>query len=54
MPQASTIPVIFTGSPEDDHMMAKGFEMGAADFIIEPYTVNELVARINRLLSKSG
>lgn len=50
----STVPIIFlTGkSSEDDKI--DGFMMGADDYIVKPYSLRELKARIEVLLRRSG
>ena len=39
-------PVIFLSERDQDQDIAKAFEMGAADYIVKPFSANELVARI--------
>ena len=45
------IPVIFLAGPEDTESEAVGFELGAVDFIREPYNLSVLLARIKHHLA---
>jgi signal transduction histidine kinase len=46
-PQTSQIPVIFlTGTKENDYI-TKGFNLGAVDYILKPFSKEELLARVN-------
>ena len=40
------IPIIFLTAIENEESVVKGFGLGADDYVIKPFRVNELVARI--------
>lgn len=48
--RTSDIPVIFLSALDDTEAKLKGFELGAADYIIKPYQVEEVLARIRTQL----
>jgi len=41
------IPIIFLTARDDEDSIAKGFELGAVDYITKPFFANELLARVN-------
>ena len=43
-------PVIFLSAYSRDHLVAEAFEMGAADYIIKPFSPTELAARVKAAL----
>ncbi len=45
------IPVIFLTAVTDEYTETKCFEAGAEDYICKPFTVNTLIARIERVLN---
>jgi DNA-binding response OmpR family regulator len=47
-------PAIFLTSHNDKDTLLKGFEVGVDDFIKKPCDVDELLARINALVKRSG
>ena len=44
--ETTIAPVIFLSERDSDQDIAKAFEMGAADYIVKPFSPNEMVARI--------
>lgn len=46
------IPVIFLTAKDDEDDVVKGFELGCEDYVTKPFSVKELFARINRVLSR--
>jgi DNA-binding response OmpR family regulator len=46
------IPFIFITCKSDENDIVKAFEFGADDYIIKPFRIKELVARINKLINK--
>lgn len=44
------IPVIFLSEPCSPHVKIRGLEMGAVDFVIKPFDMGELVARVRSAL----
>jgi DNA-binding response OmpR family regulator len=51
-PQISKIPVIFLTSSSDEDSVRKSIEGGAADYILKPYTNEDLLLRIRRQLTE--
>ena len=52
IPNVSEVPVIFISGRGGDRHVAQAFEMGAADYILKPFSPTELVARIKAALRK--
>ena len=52
IPSVSDVPVIFISGRGGDQYVARAFEMGAADYILKPFSPTELVARIRAALRK--
>ena len=48
----SNIPIIFLTSKDRESDIVKGLEIGADDYIVKPFRIGELVARINNALRK--
>ncbi|MBP1163833.1 MULTISPECIES: response regulator transcription factor [unclassified Chryseobacterium] len=46
------IPVIMLSSMGQEEVVLNAFDLGAADFIIKPFSPNELILRIKRFSSK--
>ena len=46
------IPTIFLTAKDDEDDIVKGLEMGAEDYITKPFSVRELIARINKIVIK--
>jgi diguanylate cyclase (GGDEF)-like protein len=49
-PRTAEIPVIFLSAQRDDLVRARGIHLGAADFVVKPFSAAELRARIDRVL----
>jgi signal transduction histidine kinase/DNA-binding response OmpR family regulator len=49
--RTSHIPIILLTARDDDETKLKGFETGAEQYLVKPFEINELVARIKSLLS---
>jgi DNA-binding response OmpR family regulator len=49
----SSIPVIFLTAMESEKDVVKGFDVGAYDYIIKPFRMKELLARIHAVLNRS-
>lgn len=45
-PQTAAIPVIFISALSDISDKTKGFELGAVDYIVKPFNVDEVLARV--------
>jgi DNA-binding response OmpR family regulator len=48
-----TIPVIMLTARSDEYDQLKGFKLGADDYVTKPFSPSVLVARVNKLLSKT-
>lgn len=46
------IPVIMLSSMGQEEVVLNAFDLGAADFIVKPFSPNELILRIKRFSSK--
>ena len=46
-----TIPIIVFSAAGQEEMVLKAFNLGASDFMGKPFSPNELVMRVNRMLS---
>ncbi|HEX6226782.1 MAG TPA: tetratricopeptide repeat protein [Chryseolinea sp.] len=49
--RTSHIPIILLTARDDDATKLKGFETGAEQYLVKPFEINELLARIKSLLS---
>lgn len=49
-PITSHIPIILLTSLQDSKSTIRGFEVGADDYIVKPFSVSEVLARIERIL----
>lgn len=50
--EKSNIPIIFLTAKDRESDIVKGLEIGADDYIVKPFRIGELVARINNALRK--
>ena len=50
----SNIPIIITTSLKDEDKMIEGLRNGADDYIIKPYSVQNLLARIDAILRRAN
>lgn len=46
------IPTIFLTAKDEEDDVVRGLEMGAEDYITKPFSVRELIARINKIVLK--
>lgn len=46
-PSLAAIPIIFITANNDETSIKRGFELGAQDYVIKPFNVSELLARVN-------
>ena len=51
-PELAELPVIFISGYGNDETIAKALELGAADYIVKPFSPTELVARIRAALRR--
>ena len=50
--EISELPVIFLSAYGQDHFIARAIDMGAADYVVKPFSPTELTARIRGALRK--
>ncbi len=53
-PDLSDIPVIFLTARVSEEDKLRGFDLGADDYITKPFSVKELIARVNAVLRRTG
>jgi len=51
-PRYSTLPVVLVTSLGSEADVIRGFELGADDYIVKPFSPAELMARLRRLLDR--
>ena len=51
--KVSSVPIIFLTAKSSEHDRLTGFSAGADDYVIKPFFVSELFARINVLLNRN-
>lgn len=49
--RSSTVPIIFVTAKTQTDDVVKGFELGGNDYVRKPFSMEELIVRINNLLS---
>ena len=54
VPAYKDVPVIMLSSMGGEDDVVRGFDLGADDYILKPFSPTELVARVRRLLRKGG
>ena len=52
VPELGDLPVIFISAYRRDETIARALELGAADYIVKPFSPTELVARVRAALSR--
>ncbi|MFJ7952276.1 response regulator transcription factor [Lysinibacillus sp. NPDC096418] len=50
----SNVPIIFLTARDANEDKVKGLTLGGDDYIVKPFTIDELVARIHAVLRRSG
>ena len=48
-----TLPIIMLSSRREESLRLRGFSAGADDFVIKPFSMPELIARVRALLRRS-
>lgn len=49
-----TVPILFLTAKDDTEDKVRGLTLGGDDYLVKPFSLEELVARINALLRRSG
>ncbi|HWI48012.1 MAG TPA: response regulator transcription factor [Rummeliibacillus sp.] len=52
--KTSNVPIIFLTARDANEDKVKGLTIGADDYVVKPFTTNELVARIQAVLRRTG
>ena len=50
----ASIPIVFLAASDSVHDRLRGFDLGAADYVVKPFSVAEMLARIRALLRRAG
>lgn len=53
-PESAKIPIIFITAKDTEENTLKGFDLGADDYIAKPFSVREVVSRVNAVLRRVG
>ena len=53
-PQTQKLPIIMLTARREESDRLRGFETGADDYVVKPFSVNELLARVGTLLRRSN
>lgn len=54
MPETRSIPIIMLTARSEEDDRVRGLDIGADDYVVKPYAVKELIARINALLRRTS
>ena len=52
--RTSDVPILMLTARDDEAEKVLGFELGADDYLVKPFSTRELVARVRALLRRSG
>jgi len=50
--QFSSVPIIMLTAKGEEHDRIKGFKVGADDYVVKPFSVTELIARVRAVLRR--
>lgn len=53
-PQTSSVPIIFCTAKDSEDDMIEGLDLGADDYIMKPYSLNAVLARIRAVLRRTS
>lgn len=53
-PETASIPIIFVTAKDTEDDMIDGFEIGADDYISKPFSIREVLSRVQAVLRRSG
>lgn len=48
------IPLIFCSSKDDENAVISGLDLGADDYVLKPFAMKEIIARIRAILRRHG
>lgn len=54
IPETRAIPIIMLTARSEEDDRVRGLDIGADDYVVKPYAVKELIARINALLRRTS
>lgn len=49
-----TLPIVLVSAKSEEYDILKGFELGADDYIVKPFSAKEVIARIKAVLKRSN
>jgi DNA-binding response OmpR family regulator len=52
--QNTEIPIVFLTAKSMEHDKLEGFQVGADDYITKPFSMEELLMRVNAIMRRSG
>ena len=53
-PETANIPIIFVTAKDTENDMVKGFNIGADDYISKPFSIREVITRVQAVLRRSS
>jgi DNA-binding response OmpR family regulator len=53
-PRLATIPVVFLSAKGQESEVKEGFEVGAIDYIIKPFAIDQLIKKVTQILQQVG
>lgn len=53
-PETANIPIIFVTAKDTENDMVKGFNIGADDYIPKPFSIREVITRVQAVLRRSS
>ncbi len=53
-PATASIPIIFCSARDTEDDMVRGLDLGADDYIVKPYTIRNVIARVRSVLRRSS
>jgi DNA-binding response OmpR family regulator len=51
-PKTARIPLVFLSAKTEEMTVKRGLDMGAADYILKPFSIDELLDRVRALLNR--
>lgn len=53
-PATASVPLIFCSARDTDDDMVEGLDLGADDYIVKPYSLRNVLARVRSVLRRAG